>query len=383
MTKKRFHLWIPNIFDFKGGIQVYSAFFLEALQALYPQDQYDVFLKHDVREPDRDGYLPQTRFHFVGRWPLSVRTLMFSLQIVSQALLKRPDLIIATHLNFAVAAYWLKRFAGIPYWAVAHGVEAWDIQNPHLKVALLQADRILCVSCYTRDRLLREQSLDPDRVAILPNTFDASRFQIKPKPLFLLERHGLSSEQPIILTVSRLVQSEQYKGYERILSALPLIRQVIPNIHYLIVGKGDDRPRIEQMMHDLRVRDCTTLAGYIPDEELCDYYNLCDVFAMPSKREGFGIVYLEALSCGKPALGGNQDGAIDALCQGKLGVLVNPDDVKEIAQILIQILQKKHPNSLLYKPEQLRQAVIKQFCFESFQQALKLQLEDRFPLVHL
>ena len=91
---------------------------------------------------------------------------------------------------------------------------------------------------------------------------------------------------------------------------------------------------------------------------------------MPSKREGFGIVYIEALACGKPVLGGNRDGAIDALCHGELGVLVDPDDTHAIAKALIEILQKTYPNSLIYQPELLRQKAIATFGFDRFQQTL-------------
>ena len=158
---------------------------------------------------------------------------------------------------------------------------------------------------------------------------------------------------------------------------LNIIRQTISDVHYLIVGKGKDRPRIENLIEKLGLQDCVTLAGFIPDEQLSDYYNLCDLFAMPSKKEGFGIVYLEAMACGKPALGGNQDGAVDALCQGELGVLVNPDDIEEIAQTIIQILQGKYPNSLIYQPEELRKKVVDIFGFESFKQTLSSYMLER------
>jgi len=115
----------------------------------------------------------------------------------------------------------------------------------------------------------------------------------------------------------------------------------------------------------------------VPDEELSDHYNLCDVFAMPSKREGFGIVYLEALACGKPALGGNQDGAVDALCAGKLGALVDPDDIEAIAQSLIHMLQGTYPNPLMYQPEALRQAVIDTYGMEAFQRRLANLLREQ------
>ncbi|MFP4120930.1 glycosyltransferase [Coleofasciculus sp.] len=369
-NQTRLHLWFPNIFEFKGGIQVYSAFLLEALQTTYPQVQYDVFLKHDNRCPSDLSVFSHTNFHYSGSLPLSLRTPGFAAQLIASAIWQRPNLVITSHLNFTVAAYWLKRLTGIPYWSIAHGVEAWNIQRPALQTALQQADRILAVSSYTRDRLLKKQNLDPNQLSILPNTFDPHRFEIRHKPTHLLKRYQLKPEQPIILTVNRLSRRESYKGYEKIIEALPQIRQALPQVHYIIVGKGDDRPRLEQFIRERQLKDWVTLAGFIPDAELCDYYNLCDVFAMPSKLEGFGIVYLEALACGKPTLGGNQDGAIDALCQGELGALVDPDDVDAIAQTLIQILQGTYPNPLMYQPEALRQAVIDRFGFDRFKQKL-------------
>jgi glycosyltransferase involved in cell wall biosynthesis len=213
---------------------------------------------------------------------------------------------------------------------------------------------------------------------LLPNTFDDNKFNISQKPAHLLQRHRLSSNQPIILTVARLSGEDRYKGYDKVIQSLPIIHQKIPNAHYILVGKGPDHKRIEQVINEFNVRDHVTLTGFIPDEELAEYYDLCDVFVMPSKGEGFGIVYLEAMACGKPCLGGNQDGALDALGHGELGALVNPDNIDEIAQTLIQLLQKTYPNPLLFQPEQLRQAVIERFGFEVFQHRLQQYLEAFF-----
>ena len=372
------HLWLPDLSNSKGGIQTYSAFLLEAIQNFYPNTNYDIFLKHDKRSSNKFLDKNNTHFHFAGYYPLFLRTPAFAAQLISSGLWQRPNLVITTHINFTIAAYWLKHLADIPYWTVAHGVEAWNIQRPALQTALRNADRILAVSSYTRDRLLKEQNLNPNKISLLPNTFDANRFQIASKPTYLLERHGLRAEQPIVLTLARLAAAEQYKGYDKMLEALPQIRQTIPNIHYIIIGKGDDRARIEQLIHQRQLQNCVTLAGFIADSEICDYYNLCDVFAMPSKGEGFGIVYLEALACGKPTLAGDRDGSVDALCHGKLGALVDPDDHCKIAQTIIQILQGTYANPLIYQPELLRQKVIEQYGFEQFQNTLASHLEDRF-----
>ncbi|MDZ7962628.1 MAG: glycosyltransferase [Aulosira sp. DedQUE10] len=379
--KGRFHLWIPALSSNNGGIQRYSSFLLQTLLTLEPELNYDIFLKHDIQTPSDISYRPNLHFHWAGIYPPNLRTLAFATQIFSRGMWQSPNLVISTHLNFTILAYWLKRLRGIPYWTIAHGIEAWNIQNLALQNALQAADRILCVSGYTRDRLLTEQNLDPNKICVLPNTFDPNRFQPAPKPNYLLLRYGLQQQQPVILTVARLSEAEQYKGYDQILRAMPQIRQIIPDVHYMIVGKGNDKNRIEQMITKLGLQNCVTLAGFVPEEQLCDYYNLCDVFAMPSKGEGFGIVYLEALGCGKPVLGGNQDGAIDALCHGEMGVLVNPSDVESIAQALIQILQGTDPNRLLYRPESLRQKVIDTFGFEQFQRTLEKYLEQHFQLI--
>ncbi|MDH6079404.1 glycosyltransferase [Chrysosporum ovalisporum ANA283AFssAo] len=369
-TRAKIHLWIPNLFEFKGGIQTYSAFFLQAIQNIYPDANYDVFIKHDKKPDPNFPTLGKTKFHCTGTVPLALRTRAFAIQLLTRAILQRPDLIISTHLNFTPAAHQLKRLLGIPYWTVAHGVDAWNIDNPKLQQALHHCHGILAVSQYTGDRLIKEQSLNSEKISILHNTFNPGQFQPAAKPAYLLTRHQLTPEQPVILTVGRLSASEQYKGYDQMIRAMVKIRSVIPNAHYMIVGKGDDQPRIEQLISQLQLQNCVTLGGFVPDDELCDYYNLCDVFAMPSKGEGFGIVYLEALACGKPVVGGNQDAAIDALCHGKLGALVNPDDIDDIAQTIIQILQRRYAHDLMYQPLALRQATINIFGFERFQKTL-------------
>jgi glycosyltransferase involved in cell wall biosynthesis len=366
------HLWMPDIFEFKGGIQVYSAFFLQAIQAILPDCQHNVFLKHDRTANATVAAHRHTSFNFSGKWNPPLRTPAFATAIAAAGLVQKPNLILSTHINFTPVAYWLKQIAGIPYWTVAHGVDAWNIKNKNLQKSLSHADLILAVSNYTRDRILKEQKIEPEKVVVLPNTFNVDRFQVAPKPDYLLQRYQLKPDQPIILTVARLDGDEQYKGYDKILLAMSKIRQHIPDIHYLIAGKGSDRSRIEQLVRKLGIEDCVTLVGFVADEELAHHYNLCDVFAMPSKGEGFGIVYLEALACGKPTLGGNQDGAIDALCGGKLGVLVDPDDVEKITMALVQILSKTSSHSLLYQPEALRQSVIDTYGFQQFRKTLEV-----------
>ncbi|WP_228052464.1 glycosyltransferase [Nodosilinea sp. LEGE 07298] len=378
---KLVHFWVPNLFEFKGGIQVYLCDVMAAVECLYEQknislDNVFVLDKLDSSNPEGLFNASCFSFNFMGQVPKALQTSVFSLKALITSFRDRPDLILCGHLNFAPVAYLLHHLLEIPYWVLVYGVDAWNIKDPLRCRALRSANKVISISGYTRDRLIQEQSLRFDNIFLLPVTFNIARFQIKPKPHYLLDRHDLKASQPVILTVARLADDEQYKGYDQVIRAMPLMRQKMPDVHYVLVGKGSDRSRVEALVDSLGLKDCVTLAGFIPDEEICDYYNLCDVFAMPSKGEGFGIVYLEALACGKPTLGGNQDGALDALCHGELGVLVNPDDVDEIAEVLVEILQGKSLHPILYQPETLRQKVDEIYGFENFQANLLALLKE-------
>ncbi len=370
---KAIHLWLPNMFEFKGGIQTYLLDFLTVLSNESFSINLSVFDKLDSPGSQRN-ISEAVNFHFSGHIPTLIQTLYFSLQLFVFGLFKKPDLIICGHVNFSPVAYLLSRLRNVPYWILVYGLDAWDVSEPMQKKALREADKIVSIGTFTRDRIIQEQHIDIEKFSLLPVTFNSDRFYPSPKPAYLLDRYNIESDQPVILTVNRLCATESFRAYDQVLAALPDIRKEIPGIKYIIVGKGADRPRLEAAIRQAQLEDCVILAGFVPDECLADYYRLCDVFAMPARQEGFGIVYLEALACGKPTLGGNQDGAIDALCNGELGALVDPNNAQAIADTIVDILSKRYPLPLMYQPAALRDAVIKTYGFPTFQKQLKTLL---------
>jgi glycosyltransferase involved in cell wall biosynthesis len=367
--KSAIHVWVPDLFSTTGGIQAFSRYLIDAVRAEAFSKYFSALIKNDLPDdiPDKRAL---HNFNAYGNWPLRLRSARFALGCMRQAWRERPGLIVSTHLNFGPLAMLARRSFGAPYILVAHGIDAWGITNASRKRALLKADLTLAVSNYTRDRLIQEVGLDPDRVKILPNTFAADRFAIAPKPPRLLRRYGLRPDTPVILTVCRLADTECYKGYDQIIKAMPEIVRAVPEARYLLVGKGPDRPRIERLIAEAGVQDAVILAGFVPEEELAEHYNLCDIFAMPSRAEGFGIVYLEALACGKTVLAGNKDGSRDALGGGELGLLVDPDDTAEIAAEIIRVLRREHWRQEIFNPELLRRRVIELFGFEAFKRAV-------------
>ena len=367
--KGAIHIWAPDLFSTTGGIQAFSRYLIDAVRAEAFSKYFRALIKNDLPDdiPDKRAL---HNFNAYGNWPLRLRSARFASGCLYQAWRERPGLIVSTHLNFGPLAMIAKRSFGAPYILVAHGIDAWGMTNASRMRALREADLTLAVSNYTRDRLIQEVGLDEDRVKILPNTFAAERFAIAPKPPELLLRYGLRPDNPVILTVCRLADTECYKGYDQIIKAMPEILRVVPNTRYLLVGKGPDRPRIEKLIAEAGVQDAVILAGFVPDEELAEHYNLCDIFAMPSRAEGFGIVYLEALACGKPVLAGNKDGSRDALGGGELGLLVDPDDTAGIAAEIIRVLRREHWRPEIFNPELLRRRVIELFGFEAFKHAV-------------
>jgi glycosyltransferase involved in cell wall biosynthesis len=363
------HIWAPDLFSIAGGIQAFSKYLIEAIHTESFSDNFRVLIKNDLPDdiPDKRAY---HNFNAYGAWPLQLRSERFALGCLCHVWRERPAMIISTHLNFGPIAQIAQRSFGTPYVLVAYGIDAWEISNMSRLKALKKANLVLAISRYTRDRLIREVGLDEHRVKILPCTYDPGSFTIATKSPRLLQKYGLSPDTPVILTVCRLSETEGYKGYDQIIKAMPEIMRSVPNARYLLVGKGPDRPRIEKLIAEAGVQDAVILAGFVPEEELAEHYNLCDIFAMPSRAEGFGIVYLEALACGKPVLAGNKDGSRDALGDGELGLLVDPDDTAEIATQITRVLRREHSHPKIFHPELLRRRVTELFGFEAFKHAV-------------
>lgn len=293
----------------------------------------------------------------------------FGARILSSCALRRPDHIISAHLNFGPAAHLANRALGTSFSLVCHGIDVDPDLSRSRRKALRAADQIIVVSEWTRQRVLDLGGMDPARVKVLPNTFDEARFTVGAKSRALLDRYGLRDDEKIVLTVGRLDSTERYKGYDRMLQALPAIRDACGPVRYLLAGRGDDRARLEAMARELGVQDAVTFSGFVPDDELADHYRLADVFAMPSTGEGFGIVFLEAMSCGTPVLGGNRDGSVDALDGGRLGLLVDPLDVTEIAGGVSSLLSRQGPG-LWFDRNALHDAVSQRFGRAVFRKTL-------------
>lgn len=249
----------------------------------------------------------------------------------------RLDLIVCGHINLLPLAWPLSRMQRCPLLLIVHGVEAWQPhRSPWVRRLIARVDVVAAVSRHTVERLSAWARVPGERFRVLPNCVDLERFAPRPRNETLAARYGIAGRR-VLLTVGRLAGHERYKGFDEVLEVLPQLPRDVPDVCYAIVGDGADRERLRAKAQALGMADRVVFTGFVGEDEKVDLYNLADVYVMPSRGEGFGIVYLEAMACGVvPAIGSVLDGSRDALRDGALGQLVDPRDPQQLVQAILR-----------------------------------------------
>jgi phosphatidylinositol alpha-1,6-mannosyltransferase len=302
----------------EGGIAQFNRDLLRAFGAMASQAEVTVVTLYG-REPDRA--LP--RLHALCAHGSRVRFVWHAWRALRGQ--RRWDWIFCGHLNFVVLARALARHADTRMWLMLHGIDAWNRPSIARARAAEHAALVTAVSRYTRGRFLEWAKIAPERVRVLPNTV-GERFEPGPPSEALVRRLGVHGKR-VLLTLGRLASEERAKGHDRVIESLPTLRQQFPDLVYLIAGDGPDRARLERLARDLQVEDIVVFAGRIAREDIVALHRLAELFVMPSVGEGFGIVFIEAMASGVPALGSDRDGSRDALREGALGHCANIRDL--------------------------------------------------------
>jgi phosphatidylinositol alpha-1,6-mannosyltransferase len=234
--------------------------------------------------------------------------------------------------------------------------------------AVEAADLVLSVSRHTRTAVLAWANTPPDRAVVVQNTVgdcftpgDASA---------LRTAWGLTGKR-VLLTVARLDARERYKGHDRVIAAIPELLGRGHDVAYVVIGGGEDRPRLIEIATRLKVADRIRFVGFASPETLVQSCRMADLFVMPSTGEGFGLAYIEAMACGTPALGLAVGGACDALGDGELGMALGRED--NLAAAIDRLLVETPRNG-----EALAGEIRARFGRDAFGQRLLLAL-DRVP----
>ena len=356
--KKNILFLTLKTFSFTGGIEKMCRILTRSLYDLSSSDRVDVnvYSMYDTNI-DRDSrYITKQQF----RGFKEQRT-----RFVLRSIIKGffSDIVILSHINLLFIAYIINAISpSTRIILYAHGIEVWRKISNKKRNFLSTKCEVWAVSEFTSIQLQQIHKIPSKCITVLPNCLDPfleipDYFE---KPLVLLHRYRLSESQPVLFTLSRLSSYELYKGYDMVLEILPYLITQYPTIQYLLAGQADikEKKRLEELVKTLKITNHVSFIGFIPDEELSDYFRLADIFIMPSRKEGFGIVFIEAAACGCKIIGGDQDGSPQALLNGKLGNLINPEHKESLLSAVIENLNIKRSNN--------SSKAVQKLCLENF-----------------
>ncbi len=336
---KKVILFTLQTFSTTGGIQKMTRTLAHSLYKLAQINKWDFELwsAYDKQEDLMEQYLSKAGFKGFG-----AKRANFVFKAINRSV--KPDVIILSHINLSIIGLLIKFFnPNCKIWLIAHGIEVWRDLSPVKKHLLKKCDKVICVSNFTRNQMITRHNVKKEVCRVLNNAIDP--FMKLPSvthtPSSLISRYRLENNSPIIFTLTRLASTEQYKGYEHVIEAISSLKERYPGIKYVLSGKYDEKEqyRINKLIAQLGVTNQVILTGFIEEDELADHFLMADLFVLPSKKEGFGIVFIEALACGLPVICGNADGSIDAIRNGELGSAINADDSAELIKCITEHIQ--------------------------------------------
>jgi phosphatidyl-myo-inositol dimannoside synthase len=354
-----------------GGIQRGSRHMAAAIADLARRKNLDCkFLSLNDPAGHHEDEVAGLAYQYTGFQRSKPRFVLSALQAASA----KPRLIFVAHANLAPVGWLANRRAQAPMAVVGWGIEVWEPLPLIRRSAVQSADALLAISKFTAARFSDKQGVAPQEVHLLPLALDPS-FRLADGDATLPTPPAWFPKGRVLLSVTRLAAVEGYKGVDTTIRALARLQAGFPDLHYLIVGDGDDRPRLERLARDLGVSSQVHFIGRLAasDPALLSCYANCDLFVLPSKGEGFGIVFLEAMAFGKPVIGGCHGGTPDVIEDGVSGFLVKHGDEQRLAQIIERLLRDASLREII--GTRARSRVKNYFQFENFRQHLETILE--------
>lgn len=237
----------------------------------------------------------------------------------------RGETMVVGHVNLAPLA-WLRRLLGrdLRYIVVLHGIEAWAKLGSVRRFALARADAVVTTTAYSRDTCVAVNHLSLDHFHVIPLCLPESWPPTR-------DSAALVGDWPI-LYVGRLARTERRKGLESVIAAVKLLREREVAVTLNIVGDGDDRARLQGLATSAGLGDeSARFLGTLDPVALETCYRSARLFVMPSAKEGFGLVFLEAMKYGVPCIGGRHGGTPEVFRDGEEGLLVDYGDVEQLA----------------------------------------------------
>jgi len=272
--------------------------------------------------------------------------------------------VISSHINLLPILIIMKILKpNLNVFLAAHGIEAWKEFN-FIKRLFLNKIIIMPVSNYTKNMMIKLNNLSENNFKLLFNCIDMN---IKTDFDNIYNNNNFN-----ILSVTRLDKNDNYKGIDCMIKTIPLLIKTIPNLKYTIIGKGDDKERLEQLTKDLNVEKYIDFKGFV--EYIEPYYQYCDVFTLPSKGEGFGIVYIEAMKYKKPCIACDEGGQTDVVLHNKTGFLCDYNNVECLQNSIIKLYKDNKKRELFGQNGYYH--LVENFTFDKFKERLRKIIDE-------
>jgi phosphatidylinositol alpha-1,6-mannosyltransferase len=288
---------------------------------------------------------------------------------------RRAKLVLAAHPNLGPVVQAMRLVAPrMKSIICTHGIEVWEPLSGLRRRALRHANLVLAPSRDTADQVASQQQVAREKIRVLHWALDP-QFEAL---LATGAQTALPADFPtgrVILTVGRWLATERYKGMDTLITALPRLLPRWPELQLALVGSGDDRAWLEELTEKNGVLRHVHFLSGLSSAELAAGYSACEIFALPSQGEGFGLVYLEAMARGKPVIGGAHGGAPEVIEDGVTGYLVQHGDPIQLATSIEALLAD--PVHAKEMGARGRQRVEREFRFNVFAKSFKKILREQ------
>jgi phosphatidylinositol alpha-1,6-mannosyltransferase len=301
-----------------------------------------------------------------ARPPRAGDKVRFGARLARVAILSRPPWLFVNHLGLLKALAPLPATVRPPYAVFLHGIEAWKVLPPADSAWVAHARVRLANSKYTAARVL---AANPGVGPIVTCPLALESDQVP-----FTGGRRLGSMQ--VLVVGRVSSTERYKGHDELLDVWPAVRAAVPAARLIFAGGGDDVERLRTRASDPALEGSVQVLGFVPDAQLAQLYDESACFALPSRGEGFGLVYLEAMARGLPCLALRDSAAADIVVDGGTGLLVRHGDPRALAEGLIALLEDCGRRQAWGRAGRAR--VVAEFSRQAFEQRVVAALEAAF-----
>ena len=353
----------PDLFGPPSGIARYCRMVCRALCQNGHRVTTVSLLDKDAARAEAKAAFPAMRY-----FPCDAKRRPF-IRHALRAVRGKPELILVGHPNFAPLGWLLGKLTGAPVVAFIYGIDAWEPLSVARRAALGSAARIVSISRFTAHSCARVNGIPAAKMRILHNCLD---------PHFA--GHAETPTPPdelSLLTVARISSREAYKGHDVVIRGLGKLLQRFPSLVYNVVGDGDGRAALETLAQTEGVAHAVRFHGVVSEEQLIAQYQTASVFVMPSRFEGFGFVFLEAMTYGKPVVCGNEDASVEVVSDGETGWTVAPQSVEAVAGALERLLEDAALRERMGRAAIRR--VEEHFGFPAFERQLSAILAEVAP----